>query len=92
MVLRVAVYPRDGHPHPEEKPGHRPFEQLSGTAQVLVEVSVHHAWIHGIGCHWEALGSELLLQVVGEQDKCQLALRISGMGTVAGPETEIRQR
>lgn len=71
--------------YPEQYLGHRLLERLREGPQVVVQCRVHHAGVHSVDDHWEAAGCQLRLQVVGEEDQSQFALRVGTMGTVADP-------
>lgn len=71
--------------YPEQYLGHWFLHGLRETPQVVVQRRVHHAGVHGVDDHREAAGRQLLLQVVGEEDQGQFALRVGTVGTVADP-------
>lgn len=71
--------------YPEQYLGNWFLQGLCEAPQVVVQRRVHHAGVHGVDGHREAAGSQLLLQVVGEEDQSQFALGVGTMGTVADP-------
>lgn len=71
--------------YPEQYLGHWFLHRLCKAPQVVVQRCVHHAGVHGVDSHWKVAGCQLLLQVVGEEDQSQFALRVGAMGTVARP-------
>lgn len=74
--------------YPEQYLGHRLLCRLREAPQVVVERGVDHAGVYGVDDHWEPTSSHLLLQVVGEENQRQFALRVCTMGTVTLPADE----
>ena len=65
----------------EEPPAEQLLDETRAPEDVSVQVRVDHPGVDHVGGHGAPLGGQQPLQVVGEQDKGQLAL---GVGAVRG--------
>lgn len=71
--------------YPEQYLCHGLLCCLREAPQVVVQCRVHHSGVYGVDGHREPAGSQLLLQVVGEENQRQFALSVSAVGAVAFP-------